>query len=666
MLKMLFTPIKVGKMELKNRIVMPAMHYLPSWEGMLLPHHTDYFVERAKGGAALIIIGGCTIDEYSGAPNMISVRDDKFIPGLSALVKAVQAHGTKIAAQLYHAGRFVHSMLLGGKQSISSFPVRSKFTGETPRQLSIPEIKQIQKNYALAAGRVKRAGFDAVEIIAAAGYLISQFLSPIVNRRQDEYGGEYENRMRFGLEVAQEVRQEVGPDFPIIFRVAGNEFMEGGLGNKEAQIFCRELEKAGADMINVTGGWHETRVPQITMGLPRGGFVYLAQGIKQAVSIPVMACNRINDPLLADQILRDGQADLIGFARGLIADPELPNKALQGRFDEINRCIACNQGCFDPIFDQKPVTCLVNARAGAEGKLTIEPATRKKKVMVIGGGPAGMEAARVAAFRGHRVSLYEKAEKLGGQLHLAAAPPGRGEFLTFVSYLERQMKAQNVAVYTRTEITPEYVELEKPDVVVVATGAEPWASEIKGINRPNVVMAWDVLSGRVDAGKEVVVIGGGAVGLGTAIFLARKGTIDGDTLRFLMANQAETFETLNSLLFRGVKKVTVVEMLNRLGQDLGRSTRWTIMQDLWRLSIKAMTHTHAKEITDGGVIVDRGGQENLIRGDTVVVATGAKAVNALYKKLQGRASEIYLIGDAKTPRKALEAVAEGLAVGRII
>jgi 2,4-dienoyl-CoA reductase (NADPH2) len=666
MLKMLFTPIKVGKMELKNRIVMPAMHYLPSWEGMLLPHHTDYFVERAKGGAALIIIGGCTIDEYSGAPNMISVRDDKFIPGLSALVKAVQAHGTKIAAQLYHAGRFVHSMLLGGKQSISSFPVRSKFTGETPRQLSIPEIKQIQKNYALAAGRVKRAGFDAVEIIAAAGYLISQFLSPIVNRRQDEYGGEYENRMRFGLEVAQEVRQEVGPDFPIIFRVAGNEFMEGGLGNKEAQIFCRGLEKAGTDMINVTGGWHETRVPQITMGLPRGGFVYLAQGIKQAVSIPVMACNRINDPLLADQILRDGQADLIGFARGLIADPELPNKALQGRFDEINRCIACNQGCFDPIFDQKPVTCLVNARAGAEGKLTIEPATRKKKVMVIGGGPAGMEAARVAAFRGHRVSLYEKAEKLGGQLHLAAAPPGRGEFLTFVSYLERQMKAQNVAVYTRTEITPEYVELEKPDVVVVATGAEPWASEIKGINRPNVVMAWDVLSGRVDAGKEVVVIGGGAVGLGTAIFLARKGTIDGDTLRFLMANQAETFETLNSLLFRGVKKVTVVEMLNRLGQDLGRSTRWTIMQDLWRLSIKAMTHTHAKEITDGGVIVDRGGQENLIRGDTVVVATGAKAVNALYKKLQGRASEIYLIGDAKTPRKALEAVAEGLAVGRII
>ncbi len=642
------------------------MHYLPSWEGVLLPHHTDYFVERAKGGVALIIIGGCTIDEYSGAPDMLSVRDDKFIPGLASLAKAIQAHGAKIAAQLYHAGRFTHSALIGGKQSVSSSPVRSKFTGETPRELSVPEIKQVQKNYALAAGRVKRAGFDAVEIIAAAGYLISQFLSPIVNKRKDEYGGEYENRMRFGLEVSREIRKEVGPDFPIIFRVAGNEFMEGGLGNKEMQIFCRELEKAGVDMINVTGGWHETRVPQITMGLPRGAYAYLAQGIKQAVSIPVMACNRINDPRLADQILRDGLADLIGFARGLIADPELPNKACAGRFDEINYCIACNQGCFDPLFDRKPQTCLVNARAGAEGKLTIEPAARKKKVMVIGGGPAGMEAARVAALRGHEVCLYEKTEKLGGQLPLAAAPPGRSEFLTFLSYLENQMKNLNVSVRTRTEVTPEQVDLEKPDAIVVATGAEPLIPEIKGVDRPNVVMAWDVLCGKVDTGKEVVIIGGGAVGLGTAIFLARKGTIDGDTLRFIMVNQAESVETLNSLLFRGVKKVTVVEILNKLGQDLGRSTRWTILQDLWRLSVKTMTHTRAKEITAGGVIVDRGGKEDFIPGDTVVIAMGSKAVNALYEKLKGRVPEVYLIGDAKTPRKALEAVAEGLAVGRMV
>jgi 2,4-dienoyl-CoA reductase (NADPH2) len=633
---------------------------------MVLPHHVDYFAERAKGGAALIIIGGCTIDETSGAFNMLSAKDDKFIPGLSGLAKAIQAHGTKIAAQLYHAGRYSHSMLMGGKQSVSSSPIRSRFTGETPRELSIPEIKQVQRNYALAATRIQRAGFDAVEVIASAGYLISQFLSPIVNRRKDEYGGDFESRMRFGLEVIEEIRQRVGPDFPIIIRVAGNEFMDGGLTNEEAREFSQRLEKAGANMINVTGGWHETRVPQITMGLPRGGFVYLAQGIKQAVSIPVMACNRISDPVLADRILRDGQADLIGFARGLIADPELPNKARQERFDEINSCIACNQGCFDPIFEGKPQTCLVNARAGAEGKHTLEPASPKKKVMVIGGGPAGMEAARVAALRGHQVSLYEKTETLGGQIPLAASPPGRAEFLAFVRYLEGQMKKLKVAVHSRMEVTPRLVEMEKPDAVILATGAEPLVPDIKGVRLPNVVPAWDVLSGKADAGKEVVIIGGGAVGLETALFLAHKGTIDADTLYFLMFNQAEKMETIQNLLYRGLKKITVLEMLKRIGQDVGRSTRWTILQDLSRLGVRTLTKAKAKEITDQGVWIDREGRDEWIPGDTIVLATGAKSLNSLYDQIKDRVKEIYVIGDAKSPRKALEAVAEGLEVGRRI
>lgn len=666
MLKMLFSPIKIKNMELRNRIVMPAMHFLNSWEGRLLPHHFDYFVERAKGGVGLIIIGGCTIDETSGAKNMISVADDKFLPELSALAQAVQAHGAKIAAQLYHAGRYAHSWLMGGKQSVSSSPVRSKFTGETPRELSIPEIKQIQKNYALAAGRVKKAGFNAVEVIASAGYLISQFLSPLVNRRKDEYGGEYENRMRFGLEVAQEIRREVGPDFPIIFRVAGNEFMEGGLGNKEAQIFCRELEKVGVDMINVTGGWHETRIPQITMNLPRGGFVYLARGIKEAISIPVMACNRINDPLLAEKILRSGQADLIGFARSLIADPELPNKAFWGRFEDINYCIACNQGCFDPIFEQKPQTCLVNPRAGAEGKLIVRPTRLKKKIMVIGGGPAGMEAARVAALRGHKVSLYEKKEHLGGQLPLAAAPPGRQEFLTFARYLEKQLKKLPITIYLNTEATALHVDLENPDVVILATGAEPIIPNLKGVTQSHVVRAWDVLAEKVETGREVVIIGGGAVGLETALFLAHQGTIDPETLYFLMFNQAEPVENLNSLLYRGWKKITVVEMLRKLGQDIGISTRWTILQDLARLGVKTLTNARAQEITKEGVLIHREDKEELLPADTVVLATGAKPVNALYEHLQNKVKEVYIIGDAKEPRRALEAVAEGFAVAREI
>ena len=666
MFKMLFTPIQINRLQLKNRFVMSAMHFLPSRDGMLLPHHIDFYRERARGGAAMIIIGGCTIDECSGAADMISVRDDKFIAGLLQLAESVREHGARIAGQLYHAGRYAHSQLIGGRQAVSSSPVRSKFTGETPRELSIAEMEQVQRNYALAAGRLKRAGFDAVEVIASAGYLISQFLSPLVNKRKDEYGGEYEHRMRFGLEVARAVRREVGPDFPVIFRVSGNEFMEGGLENREAQIFCRELEKAGVDMINVTGGWHETRVPQITMGLPRGGFVYLAQGIKQAVSIPVMACNRINDPLMAEQILRDGQADLIGFARGFIADPEIANKARAGRLDEINYCIACNQGCFDPLFERQPVTCLVNARAGAEAERTIAPAPRRKKIMVIGGGPAGMEAARVAALRGHEVCLYEKNERLGGQLLLAALPPGRAEFLTFVNYLKAQLDKLKVAVHTGIEVRPDHVAGKNPDVVIVATGAKPFLPDIIGVDRPHVVMASEVLTGRADTGSEVVIIGGGAVGLGTALVLARKGTLNPETLHFLMFNQAESFATLNSLLYQGLKKITVIEMRKTIGQDIGPSTRWTIRQDLARHSVRTVTHATAKEITAEGVIADREGKTLLIRGDTVVIATGAKAVNNLYEDLKGKVQEIYLIGDAKAPRKALEAVAEGLAVGRTV
>jgi 2,4-dienoyl-CoA reductase (NADPH2) len=426
------------------------------------------------------------------------------------------------------------------------------------------------------------------------------------------------------------------------------------------------LEKAGVDMINVTGGWHETRVPQLTMALPRGGYAYLAAGIKQAVSIPVMACNRINDPGLADQILRDGLADLIGFARALIADPELPNKAREGRFEEINRCLGCNQGCFDTLFAGQPQTCLVNTRAGAEAKRKVKTSSRRKKVMVIGGGPAGMEAARVAALRGHQVTLYEKRKKLGGQLDLAAIPPGRGEFLIFGDYLETQLKKLNVAIHLGIEVSAVQIEAEKPDALILATGAVALTPPIKGIDGSNVRFAWDVLRGKVDTGKEIVIIGGGAVGLETALFLAHKGALDAETLYFLMFKKAEKFETLQSLLYQGVKKIAVVEMLKKFGQDIGSSTRWTILQDVSRMGIKTFTRTQAKEITPEGVIAERDGKEVLMKGDTVVIAAGARSENRLYEELKGRVAEVYLIGDARNPRKALEAVAEGFEAGNKI
>ena len=408
----LFSPIKINSMTLKNRIVMTAMHLGYTPKGEVTDRLIDFYTTRAKGGVGLVIVGGCPVDEYGGMPSMIAIHDDSCIAGLERLTSAVKSRGAKIAAQLYQAGRYTHSSMIGGRKPFSSSAVRSKLTGETPRALELEEIPGVQDSFAEAALRAKRAGFDAVEVLGSAGYLISQFLSPITNLREDEYGGPLENRMRFGLEIIQKVRKAVGPEYPLFVRVAGNDFMEGGNTNREARLFAIEAEKAGVDLFNVTGGWHETRVPQLTMCVPRQGYVYLAQGIKSVVSVPVLASNRINDPHAGEEILRSGSADLVTMARGLLADPDLPNKAREGKSRLIYHCVACNQGCFDEIFSLRPATCLVNPVAGREGEVFVEPAKKAKRVLVIGGGVAGMKAACVAAERGHTVSLVEQTDRL--------------------------------------------------------------------------------------------------------------------------------------------------------------------------------------------------------------------------------------------------------------
>lgn len=662
-MKRLFTPVKIGKVELRNRIVMTAMQLNYSKDGFCVQRLVDFYQERAEGGVGLIIVGGCVIDEYAGGRMMIGLDDDKFIPGLHELATAVQKCGAKIACQLYHGGSYVHSILINRRQAVSASPVRSGFTKEVPRELSISEVEKTIKNYGKAARRAKDAGFDGVEVLAATGYLISQFLSSVTNKRRDRYGGDFGERMRFGLEIAGEVKKNVGPDFPVIFRVAGNEFVPGGNTNKEARIFSQELQKVGVDAINVTGGWHETRVPQITMSVPCGAFVYLAQGIKEAVSIPVIACNRINNPILAEQILRDGRADLVGMARPLIADPELPNKARVGRFDDIRSCIACNQGCFDRVFPLKPVTCLQNPRAGREGEFPIKPTEESKRVMVVGGGPAGMETAYISALRGHQVSLYEKGDRLGGQLYLCSIPPGREEFINVIRNLVSQLGKLGVNIELNKEVSPEFVEEVNPDIVVVATGASPIVPEIPGIDGQNVVGAWDLLYGKADVGDRVVIVGGGAVGCETALFLAKKGTIDGDTLQFLVSSRAEDWETLDSLTNKGRKKVTIVEMLPMLGQDIGLSTRWTIMQELRRLGVEMFKNAPVKGILLDGVVFERDNKEEKVDADSVVIAVGSRSEDDLYEKLKDKGRDVCLIGDAKEPRKVLEAIHEGFEVG---
>ncbi len=659
----LFSPITIQDMTLKNRIVMTAMHLGYTPKGEVTDQLVDFYAERARGGVGLVIVGGCPIDETGGMVGMIGIYDDRFIPGLKRLTRSVKDGGAKIAAQLYQAGRYTHSAMMGGRKPVSASAVRSRLTGETPRVLSLEEIPAIQDNFAEAAVRARDAGFDAVEILGSAGYLISQFLSPLTNLREDEYGGPMENRMRFGLEVITKVRNALGPGFPILLRIAGNDYMKGGNTNREARIFAAEAEKAGIDLFNVTGGWHETRVPQLTMGVPRSGYVYLARGIRRAVSVPVIASNRINDPETAEEILRGGDADLVTIARGLLADPELPNKARSGKSHLIYHCVACNQGCFDSIFQGRPAICTVNPKAGYEAELAIEPAQKPKKILVVGGGPAGMSLAITAKDRGHEVILVEKTDRLGGQILLNHLIPGRGELESAAIDLIHNLRERGVKTLLETEATPEMISEKAPDVVIIAAGARPAEPEIRGIDGDNVIQAWDLLADNLETGKRVAVLGGNAVGLETALFLANKGTLSPEVLHFLMVNRAETHETLSRLLNHGSKEVTVVEMTKKAGADVGLTTRWVLLGELKRLGVDIRTQTKAVEISPEGLLVTNVEGSDTIPADTIVLAAGSRSENSLVAALNGRVPEIHVIGDAKKPRNILTAVRDGFQLG---
>ena len=659
----LLTPVKIGGMELKNRVVMPAMHLGYCQDGLVTERLVEFYRARARGGVGLIFVGGCAIDEHC-LGNMIKIDDDKYIPGLTELAGAVHEEGGKIAAQLYQPGRYSHAFW-AGVQPVAPSAVTSRLTGQKPRELNLDEIKAMVDKFARAAVRAKEAGFDAVEVIASAGYLVSQFLSPVTNLREDEYGGNFEQRMKFGLEVAAQVRDAVGSEYPVLFRVGGSDYMPGGNTNREIAAFCARLEEAGVDAFNVTGGWHETKVPQITMAVPTGAFAYLARGIREAVQVPVVACNRINDPLLAEEVLQNECADLVGMARAMIADPELVAKAAQGRFVEIRKCIGCNQGCLDAVFTMQPVGCLVNPQAGMECEGG-HPAAHSKKVLVVGGGPAGMEAAKTAAERGHRVTLWEKSERLGGQLVLAAVPPGRKEFATFVEYLVSEMARLGVEVELGKDADDNNIVAFGADAVIMATGATPAELPVDGAKEPSVVQAWDVLAGKASSGKRVVIVGGGAVGCETAIHLAQKGTIDAETFHFLAMNGAEDLERLKELATRGIKEVTVVEMRKSVGADIGISTRWVILQELRRLGVRVVTGAKVSAINAQGVLVGQGGEEQLLEADTVLLAVGSRPASKLCEKIKERLPEVYMVGDAVAPRKALDAVRQGYLAGTVL
>ena len=631
-LEKLFSPFSIGSLKLANRIVMPPMatNYATP-QGFVTDRQIAYYVERARGGVGYITVEHTGIHQQGKAsPKMLMIHSDENAEKIKNLVQAVHAAGGKIVVQINHAGRQTFSKVTGetivGPSAVPVLPAM-----ETPRELTIREIEDLVATFTIAAERVKNTGADGVELHMAHGYLICSFLSPFSNKRKDRYGGTIAGRARFALEVLRSVRQRVGSGFPVICRLSGDEYVAGGLNVEDTRQIAKLLEKEGADALhisacNAASGFLNHPPYYVTEGV----FVHLAEAVKARVDIPVITVGRIRNPLMADQIIAGGKADLISMGRALIADPRLPQKAKEGRLAEIIPCISCNK-CIQTL-RMDSVRCSVNPETGNEGRFRYSKADRSKQVWVIGGGPGGLKAAEIAALRGHQVKIFEKKNELGGRVRLGANPPQKQVLNEFIDYLVRRVKSLGITIEMGKAFTSDMLEPVKPDVVVVATGASPQFPNWKGIEESGALSVDDVLADGADIGARVLVVGGGGTGAEIADLLSEIG-----------------------------KKVTLVEMLEDIASDLVNHLQHYLKQRLTQKGVAVLTSTRVKALGKGYVMIeDASGVRKLDDFDTIVLALGSEKSNdAIYKNLEGKVSELHVIGDARQPREIVDAVYEG-------
>ena len=629
--KNLFSPFQIGKLELKNRIVMPPMATnFAGEDGFVNERHIAYYLRRARGGVGYITFEHTGVLKQGRAfPNMALIDSDQHIPPFKKLVEAVHKEGGKIVIQINHAGRQTSASITGSPivaPSAIPCPVRM----EMPKELSYGEIQKIIEAFGAAALRVKEAGADGVEIHMAHGYLINQFLSPFSNKREDEYGGDADRRMRMALEVLRAVRNRVGADFPVLCRLSADEYVDGGLKIDASKEIAKALERNGADALHVSAcvaaSGYLNHPPYYA---EEGVFAHLAQGIKSVVGIPVISVGRIRTPELANRILEEKKADLISMGRALIADPELPAKALQGRIEEILPCISCNR-CVQSI-RKGALQCAVNPETGREGIFKLKKTDRPKKIWIIGGGPAGMKAAEIAALRGHQVTLYEQQERLGGRFLLAAIPPKKQILKEFIDYLSRQLQKLPVKIVLSKPFHPTLLEKGKPDVVIIATGAKPYFPPIDGIKDSKAISVEEALSDPMRLAKKVLVIGGGGIGAEVADHLSEEG-----------------------------KEVTLIEMREGIALDLVGHLQHFLNKRLREKGVRILTSTKAIRFEKQGVWVeDSQGTKRLEGFDSVVIALGSIPNDELVESLKGKVSEVYVVGDASKPREVMEALVEG-------
>ncbi len=627
----LFSSLSIGTLSLQNRIVMPPMvtNY-GSPEGFPTDRLIAYYAERARGGVGYITTENVGIlQQGKGFAKMLQVISDEHASKIKKLVEAVHRAGGKIVIQINHAGRQTSSEITGSP-IVGPSPIPCPTKTEIPRELTVAEIEEIIEAFSIAAQRVKDAGADGVELHMAHGYLICAFLSPFSNRRKDEYGGDLRGRSRFAVRVLKSVRSRVGSDFPIICRLSADEYVDGGLRIHDTTEIARLLEEEGTDALHVSACNHASvHLNQPTYYSEEGTFVHLAQAIKSVVRVPVITVGRIRNPIMADQILKDGKADLISMGRALIADPQLPNKAKEGRFDEINYCMSCNR-CHQTM-REGALQCAVNPEAGNEDRFKVSKSDRPKKVWIIGGGPGGLKAAEIAAMRGHRVTVFEKHHQLGGRVRLASMPPQKASWNEFLDYIGRRVRELGVTLELGKEFTPDMVRTGKPDAVIVASGAVPLIPSWKGVKGSGALSVDTVFKGEGDVGQRVLVVGAGGIGAELADYLSEMG-----------------------------KEVTLIEMLEEIASDLAVQLKYFLSQRLAQKRITILTSTKVKELGKGYALVEDASGTRKIGGfDTVVLALGSKSDDRIAKSLEGKVPELHVIGDASEPRGTLEALYEG-------
>lgn len=666
----LFTPITINGMELKNRIVMPAMHHLYTDHGLCTERFAQYYWKRVEGGAGLIVTGSCRFDQYGAKDNSMSLADDSAIASWQGFTQGVHDRGGKTAVQLYHAGRYVPARDVPcGQPALAPSPVYCPYTRETPPEMTVEQIHEVTENWARGAVRAKAAGFDMVEIIASAGYLIPQFLSPVTNQRTDEYGGSWENRCRFPLEVIRAVRAAVGPDYPISLRICGNDFIPGSNTDREWAAFAPLAQEAGADLLNVTVGWHESRVPQITGEVAWGGLTYNGKAIRDNVTIPVAIGGRITRPRTAEEILALGHGDLVTLGRALLADPDWPRKAQAEDETSIRPCMGCNQGCLANTFFDRPITCLANPLCGTPEEIALPPAPVKKNVLVVGGGPAGCEAAFRLAQRGHRVTLWEASARLGGQLDLAAQLISRGDFQGLIDFYSVNLPRLGVTVEYGRQGRAEDIAGLGFDHVIAATGGIP--NEPALPLEPGclpVYTAAQVIRGEAFPGRRTLVVGGSYIGCETARLLARRGSLSPEQLYHLWVNRAETVQRLEQLSNSSARQVILVEKGPKIGFGYESGTGWPALGDLTRLGVRMMKNAHITAVGPGGAlcrVTDREGNVTVqtVECDTVVCAAGVHPGCPLADELRRQGVPVTVVGNAQQLGRAIGAIRMGAEAG---